>query len=78
MLVFFTGLVGATAGVNCSLCQAGTYGTGSGEGLRKKFIYHGLHVIHTPLLTTSIVFVRFLFSYLGNYTKAAETSSLCW
>ncbi len=30
------GRAGATASVNCSLCQAGTYGTGPGEGLRMK------------------------------------------
>ncbi len=26
-----TGLAGATTGLNCSLCQAGTYWTGSGQ-----------------------------------------------
>ena len=32
-----TGRAGATAVFNCSLCQAGTYGTGSGEGLQMKW-----------------------------------------
>ena len=26
------GPAGATSAVNCSLCQAGTYGSGSGQG----------------------------------------------
>ncbi len=34
-----TGRAGLTASVNCSLCQAGTYGTGSGEGLRLKSLW---------------------------------------
>ncbi len=29
-----TGRAGVTASDHCSLCQAGSYGTGSGEGLR--------------------------------------------
>ena len=32
------GRAGATASVSCSLCQAGTYGTGSGEGLRMRLV----------------------------------------
>ena len=33
-----TAWAGATASVNCSRCQAGTFGTGSGEGLQMKWI----------------------------------------
>jgi hypothetical protein len=66
MLVCVTGRAGATAGVNCSLCQAGTYGTGSGEGLRNRF-GSDPHVIHTIVLAAIFVFA-FSFLALQLYT----------
>jgi hypothetical protein len=53
MLECVTGRAGATAGVNCSLCQAGTYGTGLGEGLRMKSLGSDPHVIHNSLQAAS-------------------------
>jgi hypothetical protein len=41
LYVCVSGRAGATASVNCSVCQAGTYGTGSGEGLQMKFVLLG-------------------------------------
>ena len=36
--ILLTGCAGATASVNCSLCQAGTFGAESGEGLQMKWV----------------------------------------
>ncbi len=42
---------GATASVDCILCQAGTYGTGSGEGLSVRLGFDcDPHVMHAALL----------------------------
>jgi hypothetical protein len=49
--VCVTRRAGATASVDCGLCQAGTYGTRPGEDLRKRLgIDCDLHVIHALLL----------------------------
>ncbi len=41
---------GATSSLSCNLCQAGTYGTGSGEGLRVRLGFDSdPHVIHASL-----------------------------
>ena len=68
------GRAGATASINCSLCQAGTYGTGSGEGLRIKISFSDPYILHAALLATFSLFSPFHLSLrLGRSMLRAET-----
>ncbi len=54
--VCVTGRAGATASVNCSVCQAGTYGTGPGKGLSLRMGFDCEQSIrHSPFMCTSMV-----------------------
>jgi hypothetical protein len=70
---------GATASVDCGLCKVGTYGTGSGEGLRTRLGFDcDLHVIHALLLPISFVYApdRWLVGF-GSFSMLFQTSCLC-
>ena len=57
-----TGRAGATASVDCSQCQAGTYGTGSGKGLRMKIAFA---LTLTPSILLSWLFESSLLHFLS-------------
>ncbi len=79
LCVCVTWRAGATASVNCSLCQEGTYGTGSGQ----RFLIHGLDlhdvdnvsVLQFHLRSFSVICVccGWMFATEGKCFRSAET-----
>jgi hypothetical protein len=64
-----TGRAGATASFNCSLCQAGTYGTGSGDSMRTKSLL--LRLAHHRYSSLGCFIRLCAFSFLGWQLYAA-------